>query len=280
MVAVGTLITERPPHRSRRALLTHRAPPSGRTSAARSVNPRALRRTAANRIDVAPRLSVRTTAACRLFPSGEALPSTISAGSCLPLFDRFLGTTTSSDFSPTYMLGVRLLPSRAGPARVRARVRPPRFRAKNFSTCTRSPTARGSPIQANTRWEMLPSRQQNAIGTSELDPFRSSILGPWSPLGTLHVGPRGTPRITRGWDGWLDLSHGGLSPPILCQLPWRTLSWVIRYRSLRVENRSMSAMRRRRRRAVKMSPVAMGHKQSFSPLASHRWRNALLDHES
>src|SRR5712671_6674913 len=32
----------------------------------------------------ASRLSVRTTAACRLFPSGEALPSTTSAGSCLP----------------------------------------------------------------------------------------------------------------------------------------------------------------------------------------------------
>src|SRR5258708_7207954 len=72
------------------------------------------RRTAANRIDVASRLSVRTTAACRLFPSGEALPSTTSAGSCLPLFDRFLGTTASSDFSSAYMLGVRLLPSRAG----------------------------------------------------------------------------------------------------------------------------------------------------------------------
>jgi hypothetical protein len=147
-----------------------------------TVKPRALRRTAANRIDVATRLSVRTTAACRPFPSGEALPSTISAGSCLPLFDRFLGTTASSDFSLTYMLGVRLLPSRAGPARGRARVRPPRFRAKNFSTCTRSPTARGPPIQANMRWEMLPSRHQNAIGTSELDPFRSSILGPWPPL--------------------------------------------------------------------------------------------------
>ena len=146
------------------------------------MNPHALRRTAANRIDVATRLSVRTTAACRLFPSGEALPSTISAGSYLPLFDRFLGTTTSSDFSPTCMLGVRLLPSRAGPARGWARVTPPRFRAKNFATCARSPTARGPPIQANTRWEMLPSRQQNAIGTSELDPFRSSILGPWSPL--------------------------------------------------------------------------------------------------
>src|SRR6266849_8051384 len=28
----------------------------------------------------------------------------------------------------------------------------------------------------------LPSLQQYEIGTSELDPFRSSILGPWSPL--------------------------------------------------------------------------------------------------
>src|ERR1700682_3460269 len=35
MVAVGTRISPRPPHRSRRALLTHRAPPSGRTSVAR-----------------------------------------------------------------------------------------------------------------------------------------------------------------------------------------------------------------------------------------------------
>src|SRR5260370_17144774 len=32
MVAVGTRISPRPPHRSRRALLTHRAPPSGQTS--------------------------------------------------------------------------------------------------------------------------------------------------------------------------------------------------------------------------------------------------------
>ena len=74
----------------------------------------ALRRTAANRIDVAARLSVRTTAACRLFPSGEALPSTTSAGSCLPLFSRFASTMASSDFSSTYMLGVRLvaLPNR------------------------------------------------------------------------------------------------------------------------------------------------------------------------
>ena len=108
------------------------------------MNPHALRRTAANRIDVATRLSVRATAACRLFPLGEALPSTTSARSCLPLFGRFLGTTASSDFSSAYMLGVRLSPSRAGPTQVRARMRPPRFRTKNFSTCARSQTARGS----------------------------------------------------------------------------------------------------------------------------------------
>ena len=102
----GTRIAPRPPHRSRRALLTHRAPPSGRTSAASGLNPSAVRRTAANRIDVAIRLCVRTTAVCRLFPLGEALPSTTSAGSCLPLFDRFIGTMASSDFSSTYMLGV------------------------------------------------------------------------------------------------------------------------------------------------------------------------------
>jgi len=116
MVAVGTRISPRPPHRSRRALLTHRAPPSGRTSVANGLDPSAVRRSAANRIDVAIRLSVRTTAVCRLFPLGEALPSTTSAGSCLPLFGRFVGTIASSDFSSTCTPGVRLMPSRAVPA--------------------------------------------------------------------------------------------------------------------------------------------------------------------
>ena len=41
--------------------------------------------------------------------------------------------------------------------------------------------------------------------------------------------------------------------------------WVIRYRSLRDENRSMSAMPRMRRRAVKMSPVAMGQLRTSRP---------------
>ena len=36
-------------------------------------------------------------------------------------------------------------------------------------------------MQANTHEMMLPSLQQYKIGTSEVDPFRSSIFGPWSP---------------------------------------------------------------------------------------------------
>src|SRR5467141_1457514 len=36
---------------------------------------------------------------------------------------------------------------------VRARMRLPRFRAKNFSTCTRSPTARGSSHASHSPWD-------------------------------------------------------------------------------------------------------------------------------
>ena len=36
-------------------------------------------------------------------------------------------------------------------------------------------------MQANTHETMLPSLQQHKIGTLEVDPFRSSIFGPWSP---------------------------------------------------------------------------------------------------
>jgi hypothetical protein len=64
-------------------------------------------------------------------------------------------------------------------------------------------------MQAIRHETMLPSLQRNEIGTSELDPFRSSILGPWSPLRTLHIGPCGTPRITRGRGGWLVLTPWG-----------------------------------------------------------------------
>src|SRR5258708_5781856 len=42
----------------------------------------------------------------------------------------------------------------------------------------------------------------------------------------LHALASRTSCITRGRGGWLDLPRGGLSPPILCQLSWRTRRWV------------------------------------------------------
>src|SRR5580700_5024576 len=45
-----------------------------------------------------------------------------------------------------------------------------------------SDCARFFPCKPLRHGMMLPSLQRKEIGTSELDPFRSSILGPWSPL--------------------------------------------------------------------------------------------------
>jgi hypothetical protein len=63
----------------------------------------------------------------------------------------------------------------------RARMRLARFRAKNFPRAQGLRLREVRPIQAITRWGMLPSPYLHEIGTSELGPFRSSILGPWSP---------------------------------------------------------------------------------------------------
>src|SRR5438132_5601708 len=53
-----------------------------------------------------------------------------------------------------------------------------------------SDCARFFPCKPVRHGTMLPSLQRKEIGTSELDPFRSSILGPRSPLRTLHGCPR------------------------------------------------------------------------------------------
>ena len=219
MVAVGTRIAPRPPHRSRRALLTHRAPPSGRTSVANGLDPSAVRRTAANRIDVATRLSVRTTAVCRLFPLGEALPSTTSAGSCLPLFGRFVGTIASSDFSSTCMLGVRLMPSRAGPAQgpgmdeTSQVPRKERLHVHKVSDCARFFSCKPFAMRrccllfngtrsAPRNWTRF-AAQYLARGLP-CERFTSALAGRRASLGVGAVG--------------YSLPREGLAPPILCQL--------------------------------------------------------------
>src|SRR5215831_3986494 len=128
----------------------------------------------------------------------------------------------SSDFSSTYILGVRLVafPSRPG-TRVREWMRPPRFRAKNVSTCTRSPTARGSFHASQYvmgRCCLLFLRIRSA--PRNWTRFAAQYLAHGLPCErfTAALASR-TSCITRGRGGSLDLPRGGLSPPILCQHP-------------------------------------------------------------
>src|SRR6202795_3063091 len=106
----------------------------------------------------------------------------------------------SSDFSSTYLLGVRLVafPSRPG-TRVRAWMRPPRFRAKNFPTCTRSQTARGSSHASHSPWDDV------AFSSSERDWHLGirpvSQLNTWpvvSPVNDSRLPSRAEPRASLG----------------------------------------------------------------------------------
>jgi hypothetical protein len=98
------------------------------------------------------------------------------------LFDRFLGTITSSESSSAYMLifGLRLHePVRhAEPDADEASQVPHkgRLHVHGVSDCARLPIAK--PFQRKD----VAFSEANSIGASEFDPFRSSIPSPWSPL--------------------------------------------------------------------------------------------------
>jgi len=53
-----------------------------------------------------------------MFSSSCTLPSPASAGSYLPLFGQFIGTTAQSDFSSTFMPVVRLLAFTGRPSHI------------------------------------------------------------------------------------------------------------------------------------------------------------------
>ena len=82
-------------------------------------------------------------------------------------------------------------------------------------------------MQANTPWEMLPSRQRTRSAPRNSTRFAAQYSARGLPCErfTAVLTDR-TSCITRGRGGWLDLPRGGLAPPILCQLSWRTPLWV------------------------------------------------------
>src|SRR5664279_5436773 len=144
---------------------------------------RAARRTAMSPFDALSRRSVRAAAVSPPFPLGGVLPSTASAEGKPSLFGRFSGTMTPSEFSSACMFIVRLClhePARhTSPGTDETSQVPCKelLHVHKVSDC-----ARFFPCKPVRHGTMLPSLPQNEIGTSELDPFRSSILGPRSPL--------------------------------------------------------------------------------------------------
>src|SRR5258708_29533749 len=74
-------------------------------------------------------------------------------------------------------------------------------------------------MQANTPWEMLPSRQRTRSAPRNSTRFAAQYSARGLPCErfTAVLTDR-TSCITRGRGGWLDLPRGGLAPPILCQL--------------------------------------------------------------
>ncbi len=183
MFAVGMPVTRHPPHRSRRALLTHRAPPSGRTSDGERFG--GAHRPAHNRQSDRRRYPALCPDRGRL----TAIP--LGPGPSLHVLRRkspSIVRTLLRYYGPVRLLThVHVQRTAYGlpePARteVRARVRSPRFRTKDVSTCMGSPTARGpSHIRHPSHGMMLPSRQRNGSAPRK-GQFRSSIPSPWSPL--------------------------------------------------------------------------------------------------
>src|SRR5712691_12654957 len=142
LVAVGTSVTQRPPHRSRRAALPHRAPALG----CDAQTPEGACRTRQSACDRIPRHCVRLLVCSATFPLANSLPSTFSAGPMgRPLFEGFLGTMELSDSLHPCITVVPLgFTVRTWRSLVRPDAGPPGFRTQCFCACQRSPTPPGA----------------------------------------------------------------------------------------------------------------------------------------
>jgi hypothetical protein len=107
-----------------------------------------------------------------------------------------------------------------------------RRRDVRFGVHKRSTTARGSPIQASTLWATLPSLQHERDRHLEIRPV--SQLNTWPVVSPVNASRRPSPdavhhsglgQLARPFP-WGAHFPRGLSPPILCQLAWRTSLWV------------------------------------------------------
>src|SRR4030081_3756243 len=110
---------------------------------------------------------------------------------------------------------------------VRARMRLPRFRAKNFSTCTRSPTARGSSHASHSPWDDV------AFSSTEGD--RHLGIRPVSQLNTWPVVSPVNASRRPSRDAAHHSGSGRMASPypmgdfhllFFASFSWRTPKWV------------------------------------------------------
>src|SRR5229473_8489344 len=134
-------------------------------------------------------------------------------------------------------------------------------------------------MQANTPWEMLPSRQRTRSAPRNKTRFAAQYSARGLPCErfTAVLADR-TSCITRGRGGWLDLPRGGLAPPILCQLSWRTL--------LRAKAQDLRSVLAALRQAVARIPLEGRHRSgrqrflqprlALTPLGKQRRENVCV----
>src|SRR5712691_3055958 len=210
LVAVGTSVTQRPPHRSRRAALPHRAPALG----CDAQTPEGACRTRQSACDRIPRHCVRLLVCSATFPLANSLPSTFSAGPMgRPLFEGFLGTMKLSDSLHPCITVVPLgFTVRTWHECARPDTGPPGFRTQCFHACQRSPTPPGPSPPRQNEVDSIAFRVLGARRHPEVARFRGSILCLHVPLSTLRRHRYRCLRMTRGQCGWLDLHCQGLAP--------------------------------------------------------------------
>jgi hypothetical protein len=157
LLAAPTRIAPRPPHRSRRALLTHRALIEGQTRSAFGVlgtHTAAIRGPAAS-VTCHIRRCVRGMRCCLPFLRSAAFPPPFRRRCHSALFEA--SSVLCSRPTPHVLLAGYArwsFPDRPATAIAAAGdMRPPRFRTKDVSTCMGLPTARGSSPASHLRGE-------------------------------------------------------------------------------------------------------------------------------
>jgi hypothetical protein len=98
---------------------------------------RATSRTRSSALSASIRRCVRDASPLSSFPLARSLPSGASAMGCPTLFDEFFGTTERSDFSGSYVIGVRPsdFPMRSRKRSSETNPRSPGSRVWSFRAC-------------------------------------------------------------------------------------------------------------------------------------------------